>query len=509
MSWREVLIVAHEPEARQNQLLAVKARVPRADWVTVEHVVAVLHLVARRLGADSLTAGEYRSERARLLATERYRPRNDRWLLLPDDEQVIACAGSWDAALVLAGLAGAQDGASRSRPGAPTLVDLVERFHDEHGFQPSARDLRAFARGNGVPYPSERAQRFGAAVAEWVASRSARGLPDPRVSRASAAVASARPTTRGTLARRSPASADARSGRGRAAPPRSPATSHSSAAPSGQRSAATLTGPRLSPGSGAGRRHDPGRRRLGSGAPGGAGAGGQRRHGLGCGHYSGAMTINLSGEEERLLTAYRSASDNLASAAAANHRTASDPTMLEDIKPVDGEGLFVLCNLAAVNFARVTIPDLVFVKPRKGLLGRQRYPKGYAADLPKRVREVQELLDQLLADGFVAGLVIASLHGESLEVDSKTAIYPTGAMQWFWENASESIWAELDADPVASDMLQTLSRGNVALLSRYADEAQRRLGAAPDPILSSAAGEYAARRGYSLYWIHTKTIRRG
>jgi hypothetical protein len=184
LSWREVLAVAHEPEARQNQLLAVKARSAAADWITVDHVVASLQLVARRLGSDSLTTGEYRRERARLLGADRARLRSDRWLLLPDDEQVIACVGPWDTAIVLAELAATPDGrGSRSRSGAPTLVDLLERFHDEHGVQPSARDLRAFARGNGVPYPSERTQRFGAALAEWVASRSARGLPEPRVVR--------------------------------------------------------------------------------------------------------------------------------------------------------------------------------------------------------------------------------------------------------------------------------------------------------------------------------------
>ncbi len=181
LSWRDALVVAHEPGARQNQLLAVKARGSRADWITAEHVVAVLQLVAHRLGVDSLTTSEFRAERARLLATERYRPRNDRWLLLPEDEQVIACAGSWDAALILAGLAATRDRTGRGGSGVPTLVDLLERFHDEHGFQPSVRELRAFARGNGVPYPSERVQRFGAAVAEWVASRAARGLPEPRV----------------------------------------------------------------------------------------------------------------------------------------------------------------------------------------------------------------------------------------------------------------------------------------------------------------------------------------
>jgi hypothetical protein len=182
LSWREVLVVAHEPEARQNQLLAVKARELAQDWLTEEHATATLRLVARRLNVDSVTTGEYRVERARLLAADRARWLYGRWLLLPDDEQIIAWAGSWDAALRLAGLKTTREhGQARRQPRAPTIVDLLERFHDEHEFQPSARDLRAFARGNGMPYPSERGQRFGAAVAEWVASRRKCGLPEPRV----------------------------------------------------------------------------------------------------------------------------------------------------------------------------------------------------------------------------------------------------------------------------------------------------------------------------------------
>ena len=184
LSWREVVGVAYEHEARQNQLLAVKARERAQDWLTAEHVCVVLQLVAGRLGVDSVTTRDYRVDRARLLAGDRARPRTGRWLLLPDDEQIIACAGSWDAALRIAGLIETSErGEGQNHPGAPTLADLLERFHDEHGFQPSVRDLRAFARGNGVPYPSERSQRFGAAVAEWVASRRDRGLPDSRVVR--------------------------------------------------------------------------------------------------------------------------------------------------------------------------------------------------------------------------------------------------------------------------------------------------------------------------------------
>jgi hypothetical protein len=182
LPWAEVLAVAHEPEARQAQLVGVKTRAsPAADWITAEHVVAALQLVAQRRGADSLTTGEYRVERARLLEADRARWLHRRWLLLPDDEQVIAAAGSWDAALRVAGLETTTERGPSRQTSAPTLADLLERFHDAHDFQPSSRELRAFARGNGVPYPSERAQRFGAAVVAWRHQRRERGLPEPRV----------------------------------------------------------------------------------------------------------------------------------------------------------------------------------------------------------------------------------------------------------------------------------------------------------------------------------------
>lgn len=39
----------------------------------------------------------------------------------------------------------------------------MERFHDYCGVQPTAQDLMAFARGNGIPYPDPRLPAFG----EW------------------------------------------------------------------------------------------------------------------------------------------------------------------------------------------------------------------------------------------------------------------------------------------------------------------------------------------------------
>jgi hypothetical protein len=180
LPWCDVLAVAHEPEARQAQLLGTKTRAPSAqDWLTVEHVVTTLQLLAARLGVDSLSTGEYRAERARLLAGDRARWRSGRCLLLPDDEQVITVAGSWDAALRLAGLKTTSERRPVPQEGA-ALVDLLERFHDYYGVQPSLRNLQAFALGNGIPYPM-RKQPFGVAVAEWVASRRDRGLPASRV----------------------------------------------------------------------------------------------------------------------------------------------------------------------------------------------------------------------------------------------------------------------------------------------------------------------------------------
>lgn len=180
LSWRDVLTIAHEPEERHAQLLGAKTRTTPADWITAEHVRTALQLVAARLDVDSLTAREYRVERAQLLAADRARWRYGRWLLLPDDEQIIGTAGSWDAALSDAGLKTTAQRRPAREQSASKLADLMERFYDHYGVQPSLRNLRAFALGNGIPYPM-RTQPFRAAVAEWVASRRERSLPEPRV----------------------------------------------------------------------------------------------------------------------------------------------------------------------------------------------------------------------------------------------------------------------------------------------------------------------------------------
>jgi hypothetical protein len=180
LQWREVLALAHAPETEQNKLLGVRTRAARVDWLTWDDARSALRVVALRRGVDSLTLAEYRMERNAILAADRARWLHGGALRLPTDEQIIALAGSWDAALRLAGLKTASESRSIRQQGPSRLADLLERFHDYYSVQPSVRNLRAFALGNGIPYPMHK-QPFGVAVAEWVASRRARGLPEPRV----------------------------------------------------------------------------------------------------------------------------------------------------------------------------------------------------------------------------------------------------------------------------------------------------------------------------------------
>jgi hypothetical protein len=183
LSWPDVLNIAHATEAEQNKLLGLRTRAARADWLTRDGLRPALRVVALRREAETLTLAEYRAERNVILSADRARWMHGGALRLPTDEQVIAVAGSWDAALRFAGLRAPRerDATERRSDAAPPLVDLLARFHDAHGFQPSARDLRVFARGNGIPYPRHVRKGFSAAVAEWRQQRQEQGLSEPRV----------------------------------------------------------------------------------------------------------------------------------------------------------------------------------------------------------------------------------------------------------------------------------------------------------------------------------------
>jgi hypothetical protein len=192
MPWADVLRLAHEPESAHAHRLGRKQTSEEQDWLSEEYVIFVLRLVAQRLGKSTLSLRDYRLERDRMLRSDRARYIHGGQLVLPNEEQVITRVGSWEAALALAfaqrrsrlanGMTASQrarQDARLERRSAPTICDLLERFYEHYGVQPTADDLKAFARGNGIPYSNERGMRFGEAVAAWKAARRARGLPVP------------------------------------------------------------------------------------------------------------------------------------------------------------------------------------------------------------------------------------------------------------------------------------------------------------------------------------------
>jgi hypothetical protein len=182
LPWREVLEVAHAPSDKHGFLLGRKDTEESAQtWLTPEYVAFVLKLVAHRLNKGTLTPGEYRVEREAMLRDDRARWLHGRQLLLPNEDQIRAAVGSWDAGLILAGLPANERVTREIKQTILTRVEAIERFYDHYSERPSARALSDFARGNKLPMSDESGRSWSETVAEWEAERRDRGLPDPVV----------------------------------------------------------------------------------------------------------------------------------------------------------------------------------------------------------------------------------------------------------------------------------------------------------------------------------------
>ncbi len=185
LRWSVLLAVAHKSERWQAHELGAKSQGPTSlSWLTEEHVTAVLQLVAGRLTADTVSIRQYEAECEELLRVDRARWFHGRNLLLPTPRQIVTKVGSWDKALRKAGLKLPHERAPRQREKrAPPLPDLMERFHDKYGVQPTSPELQEFARGNGIPYPDPRRVKFSTGLEEWLAQRRTNDLLDPKVVR--------------------------------------------------------------------------------------------------------------------------------------------------------------------------------------------------------------------------------------------------------------------------------------------------------------------------------------
>ncbi|HEU4973837.1 MAG TPA: hypothetical protein VFT50_02015 [Baekduia sp.] len=176
LRWEAVLQVAHAPAADRSHYLAVLQRDAAVDWLTDDVVASALRVVARRLGHDTLTPIAYRGERAVVVAADAARHRHGGALRLPTENQITAHAGSWDAALELAGLEERRRGGSS--PTGRSFDELLDLCFDAHGTEPTAGELELFARANGLRH-GRRRRPWPAIVAEWKERRADAGLPVP------------------------------------------------------------------------------------------------------------------------------------------------------------------------------------------------------------------------------------------------------------------------------------------------------------------------------------------
>jgi hypothetical protein len=180
LPWRDVLVLAHSsPETHAHRLGRAQTR-SEQDWLTDEHIGYVLRMVAARLNTRTLTPAQYRAERARMLAVGESRWLHGRRLRLPTDERIRSAADGWDAALTLARLdrrPGRGDQGHGRR--ALSTVELLERCYRAHGTEPSALELRRFAKANGIPWTPDRDRTWLQSLAVWKDERRARGLAVP------------------------------------------------------------------------------------------------------------------------------------------------------------------------------------------------------------------------------------------------------------------------------------------------------------------------------------------
>jgi hypothetical protein len=201
MSWPEVLELAHAPASTHNHRLGRAHGESEQDWLTPERIAYLLKRVSRRLNSSSVTPGQYRQERARMLALNRSRWLHGGHLRLPTDEQIriamraasvpevhrdTSKAGAWEAALALAGL----DNKSERAPAvvAASTTDALDRCFEAHGTEPTSKELAAFVAANRIPYSRNRQQLWADSVAAWKRQRRERGLavpdgPPPRAQR--------------------------------------------------------------------------------------------------------------------------------------------------------------------------------------------------------------------------------------------------------------------------------------------------------------------------------------
>lgn len=143
LEWRELLRFALDDHDHDRAVAYLEAE-PEDDLLDRMDVRAALRTAALRLGKRTLTSAEYRRDREQMLA-EASLKRHPVELYVPSEHQILRIAGSWNAALRIAGLPQRSD-PPKAR-GVP-VVDAIEIALEATGCLPMRNDLEAFAAAN-------------------------------------------------------------------------------------------------------------------------------------------------------------------------------------------------------------------------------------------------------------------------------------------------------------------------------------------------------------------------
>jgi hypothetical protein len=170
LPWPSLVEIACEPTGRREQRFALRHYRQRPDWLTEDYAVFALRLVARRLGAETVTRSAYNAEAERVLA----HGRGAAALALPNADQIVTLLRGWTRALRLARLAPV----SKSSPGgerAPSIIELLDLCFEAHGTQPTVSELEVFARAKNLPH-GRRDKPWQDYLDDWKAARRERVL---------------------------------------------------------------------------------------------------------------------------------------------------------------------------------------------------------------------------------------------------------------------------------------------------------------------------------------------
>ena len=179
LSWPEVLKVALESK-NPGQELSAKSKLRVRDDLTKAEVVHYLKLVAKHLGVDELSRGDYDEGRIELVRADARKHSAGQGVLIPTGQMIVSTAKTWENALAWAGLHLSKKSSRTMYPAEKAIDDFIEDF----GFLPSLRQLNRYQtiRGlatSGIPTGSHFVAWRNEQMASGLASRHG-DLPEPR-----------------------------------------------------------------------------------------------------------------------------------------------------------------------------------------------------------------------------------------------------------------------------------------------------------------------------------------